>query len=44
MRRARTRFAGLEVEFVDREPAIKRIEEWAERGTYSVKVVYGPEG
>jgi len=38
------RFADLEVEFADREVAIKRIEEWAEKGTYPVKVIYGPEG
>jgi len=35
---------GLSVEFVDRELALKRVEEWADRGTRLVQVVYGPEG
>ena len=44
MRRARLRFAGLELEFVDREAALRGVEELAERGTYPVYVVFGPEG
>ncbi|GAB6948066.1 hypothetical protein JCM16161A_21960 [Vulcanisaeta sp. JCM 16161] len=44
MRRIRLRFAGREVEFVNREQALRLIEDWAERGTYPVQVVYGPEG
>lgn len=44
MRRIRLRFANLHVEFVDRDHAIERVVEWAERGTYSVKIVFGPEG
>ncbi|ABW02264.1 ATP-binding protein [Caldivirga maquilingensis] len=44
MKRVRLRFAGREVEFVDREAAIKWIGELAERGTGLVRVVYGPEG
>ena len=44
LRRVRLSFAGLEVEFVDRERALKQIEELAEKGTYPVHVVYGPEG
>jgi energy-coupling factor transporter ATP-binding protein EcfA2 len=44
VRRVKLRFADLEVEFADREAALRRVEEWAERGTYPVKVVYGPEG
>lgn len=44
MRRVRLRFAGIGVEFVDRDAALKRVEEWAGRGTYPVQVVYGPEG
>jgi len=44
LRRVRLRFANLQVEFVDRELALKKIEEWAERGTFPVQVVYGPEG
>ncbi|AFA40094.1 Archaeal ATPase [Pyrobaculum oguniense TE7] len=35
---------GLEVEFVDRELALKKMEEWAERSTRLPKVVFGPEG
>ena len=37
-------FAGLTIEFVDRELALKRIKEWSNEGTYSVQVVYRPEG
>ena len=45
MRRARLRFiGGLEIEFVDRDKAIEQINEIAEKGTYPVYVVYGPEG
>ncbi len=45
MGRVRLRFArGVEVEFVDRGRAIAQINEIAERGTYPVYVVYGPEG
>ena len=35
---------GLEVKFADREQALKKVEEWAERSTYPVQVVFGPEG
>ncbi|MEM2025594.1 MAG: ATP-binding protein, partial [Desulfurococcaceae archaeon] len=35
---------GVEVEFVDRELALKKVEEWAERSTRLPKVVFGPEG
>jgi len=44
MRRVRLRFARGEVEFVDRDKALRRVSEWAERGTWLVHVVYGPEG
>ena len=40
----RLRLAGVEVEFVDRGVALGQIGELAERGTYPVYVVYGPEG
>lgn len=44
-RRVRLRFVkGLEVEFMDRERAVRRVEEIGERGTYPVYLVYGPEG
>ncbi|MEM3994277.1 MAG: ATP-binding protein [Thermofilum sp.] len=35
---------SLEVKFADREMALKRMEEWAERGMARVEVVFGPEG
>jgi AAA+ ATPase superfamily predicted ATPase len=35
---------GLEVEFVDREKAIKQVEEFTEKGTRFPIVVFGPEG
>ena len=45
MERIRLRFTrDLEVGFVDRERALRRIEEWAGRGTRFVQVIYGPEG
>lgn len=42
--RVRLRFADKEVDFVDRETALKQAEELAEYGTYPVYVVYGSEG
>ncbi len=43
--RVRLRFAkGLDVEFADREAAIRHFEELAEKGTRVVHVIYGPEG
>jgi len=44
MRRAKVVFAGRTVEFVDRNRAIKQLEELGEKGTWRVFVVYGPEG
>jgi hypothetical protein len=35
--------SGLEVEFVDRERALKQVEELAEKGTRFPIVVFGPE-
>ena len=32
------------MEFVDREAALRRVEEWARRGTQTVRLIYGPEG
>jgi len=37
-------FAGLKVEFCDRERALLQVEEFAERGTWHPIVVFGPEG
>jgi len=44
MKRIKLAFAGREVEFIDRERALKQISEWAEKGTWDVHVIYGPEG
>lgn len=45
MERIKLKFArGVVVEFVDRELGIKRVEEWAARGTRFVQLVYGPKG
>jgi len=44
MRRTKINFTNQEIEFVDRDVALKQIEEFAERGTYPVYVIYGPEG
>ncbi|MEM1597640.1 MAG: ATP-binding protein [Pyrobaculum sp.] len=44
MRRVKLPFAGREVEFVDREAALRQFEELAEKGTWWPVVVYGPEG
>jgi len=44
MKRTKIVFANREIEFVDREKALKQIEEYAEKGTHVVHVVYGPEG
>ncbi len=44
MKRVKLSFAGLQVEFVDRDLALKLIEEWAGRGTGLPRVIYGPEG
>jgi hypothetical protein len=44
VKRVRLDFAGLKVEFCDRERAIKQVEEFAERGTWHPVVVFGPEG
>ncbi|MEM1616163.1 MAG: ATP-binding protein [Pyrobaculum sp.] len=44
MKRVKVRFADREVEFVDREVALKQFEELAEKGTRFPIVVYGPEG
>jgi len=44
VKRIKVLFASREVEFVDREIALEQIVKLAERGTYTVHVVYGPEG
>ncbi|WP_052885919.1 ATP-binding protein [Vulcanisaeta distributa] len=44
MGRVRLGFANLTIEFVDRDLALKLIDEWAEKSTFPVQVIYGPEG
>ncbi len=44
MKRVKLSFAGLEIEFMDRDRALKQVEELAEKGTFPVYVIYGPEG
>jgi len=44
LRRVKLSFAALKVEFVDRDIALKQLSELAEKGTYPVHVIYGPEG
>jgi hypothetical protein len=44
MKRVELSFAGLKVEFCDRERAIRQVEEFAEKGTWHPIVVFGPEG
>jgi len=44
MKKIKTSFAGLTIEFVDRERAIEQVRELGEKGTFPVYVVYGPEG
>ncbi|ABW02258.1 ATP-binding protein [Caldivirga maquilingensis] len=44
MRRIKLRFSGQEIEFTDREVAIRQIEKLAEKGTWNPVVIYGPEG
>jgi len=42
--RIKLRFADREIEFADRDYALKQIEEFAGRGTRFPIIVYGPEG
>ncbi len=44
MKRVTITFADREIEFVDREVAIRQIKQFAEEGTFPVYVIYGPEG
>ncbi len=43
VRRVRLNFANTQVEFIDRERALEQVREWAERSTFPVQVIYGPE-
>ena len=44
MKKIKLDFAGLKVEFCDREGALKQVEGLAEKGTWHPLVVFGPEG
>ena len=44
MRRIELSLSGVKVKFVDRDQALRQVEEWAVKGTYPVQVIYGPEG
>ncbi len=44
MKRIEISFANRRIEFIDRDTALKQIEEFAERGTRFPIVIYGPEG
>jgi predicted AAA+ superfamily ATPase len=45
LQRVKLSFAkGLEIEFIDRERAIKQVYEIGEKGTRCPVIVYGPEG
>jgi len=44
MKRVKLNFAGLEVEFCDRERALQQVRVFAEKGTWHPIVVFGPEG
>ena len=44
MKRVKLRFAGLEVEFADRDRGVQQVLEWADRGSRFPVVVFGPEG
>ncbi|ADN49880.1 ATP-binding protein [Vulcanisaeta distributa] len=44
MRRIELRLANVRINFVDRDSAIKWIEQWIDRGMALPHVVYGPEG
>jgi hypothetical protein len=44
MRRITVRFADLDIEFVDRDVALRQVEDWANRSTWYPVVIFGPEG
>jgi len=44
VKRVKLGFAGIQVDFTDRESALKLVENWAREGVVKVQVVYGPEG
>ena len=44
VKKIKLNLANIQVEFTDREQALKRMEEWAEEGMVNVQVIYGPEG
>ena len=44
MRRITVRFADLDIEFVDRDVALRQVEDWADKSTWYPVVIFGPEG
>ena len=44
MRRIKLGLADQLVEFVDRDLSLRQVENWANKGTYPVQIVYGPKG
>jgi hypothetical protein len=44
MRRITVRFADLDIEFVDRDMALRQVEDWANKSTWYPVVIFGPEG
>ena len=44
MKRIKLTFAGLTIEFTDRNRALERVEEWVKGVISQPIVVYGPEG
>ena len=44
MRRITVRFADLDIEFVDRDVALRQVEDWANKSTWYPVVIFGPEG
>ena len=44
VRRIKLSLANKLIKFVDRDLGLRQVEDWANKGTYPVQVVYGPEG
>jgi hypothetical protein len=44
MRRITVRFANLNIEFVDRDVALRQVVDWADKSTWYPVVIFGPEG
>ena len=44
MKRIKLRFEDLQIEFTDRDRALRQATEWADKGTGIPVVIFGPEG